>query len=152
VNDIPSIHTVSRRQVKLRDLLLLVLLVSVALGWWVDRTQLQRRATTLQQELASTAEAALYGKRRLVEELKRPEVVGESLALFPEVQRFATEWREQSEPPILPWGMAEKKAGAKYVGYYIETNPAERHEGHPGVWVWSVDGKFLAVAPVVISE
>lgn len=141
MSDSPNVSAPSASQVSIREMLLLVLLVALALGWWADHHRLR-----------NDAENELYAKRKLIVELERLGAVGTSLARFPEVERLASKEREMSEPPWSLRSTAKMNTGSKYVGYYIETNPAEEHEGHPGFWVWTVNGEIVLVEPVVILD
>ena len=145
MNDTRNTNLPGAPQFSLKTLLFLVLLVSMALGWWADHTRLQR-------DLQATAEAVLYGKRKLVEEMRRPGVVGTSLSRFPEVQKYASREYKGSQPPSGSLWHTGKTTGTEYTGYYIETNPAERSEGHPGTWVWTLDGEIVLVEPVVMPD
>jgi hypothetical protein len=122
-------------------LLTFVLVVGLVLGCWADRTRLQRKL-----ELAT--EAARFGKLKLFEDLRRPEVVGMDVSKFPEVLRFADDRLDDSSVSLLWDRVAKDREGRKCVGYYFQT--AEFEEGHPGFYVLTVDGTIVGVQTQIL--
>ena len=122
-------------------LLTFILVVAILLGWWTDRHRLQLKVETQIQ-------AARFGKLKLFEHLRRPEVLGRDISEFPEVPALADDTSDDSMVPRYWDRVAPDRDGKECIGYYFQT--AELEEGQTGFYVLTLDGKIVAVEPQIL--
>ena len=143
MNDSHAAPASGRPRFSLAALLTSVLVVAILLGWWADRRGLQRDLNRLRVKMEGQTQAARFGKQKLFEDLRSPEVIGRDISHFPEVPAFADDTSDDSMAPGLWDRVAADREGRKCVSYYLQT--AELEEGHPGYYVLTIDGKIVAV-------
>ena len=95
-------------------LLTFILVVAILLGWWTDRHRLQLKVETQIQ-------AARFGKLKLFEHLRRPEVIGRDISEFPEVPALADDTSDDSMVPLHWDRVAPDRDGKECIGYYFQT-------------------------------
>ena len=143
VNNSRAEHRSGRPQFSLFALLTSVMVVAILFGWWADRRGLKTEFVRLHAKLKRQTQAARFGKLKLLEDLRRPNVVGSDIADFPQVPAFADDISDDSMAPLLWDRAAADRKGKQCVGYYFQT--ADVEEGHPGYYVLTVNGKIVAV-------
>jgi len=122
-------------------LLTFILVVAILLGWWTDRHRLQLKVETQVQ-------AARFGKLKLFEYLRRPDVIGKDISEFPEVPALADDTSDDSMVPRYWDRVAPDRDGKECIGYYFQTGELE--EGQRGFYVLTLDGKIVAVEPQIL--
>lgn len=135
----------SRRglQFSVQTVLISIFVVALVLGWSVDRARLQR-------QLTRTTEIARFGKLKLFDDLRCPDVIGMQVAEFPEVERFADDMFDESHLPPLWRRVGEDYEGKECIGYYFQTAELEEGEGQPGFYVLTIDRRIVLVEAKVV--
>jgi len=141
VNDSQGADASARPRFSLMALLTFILVVAILLGWWTDRHRLQLKVETQIQ-------AARFGKLKLFEHLRRPEVIGRDISEFPEVPALADDTSDDSMVPLLWDRVAPDRDGKECIGYYFQTGELE--EGQRGFYVLTLDGKIVAVEAQIL--
>jgi hypothetical protein len=144
VNDTQHHDALRTPRFSLTALLTVVVFVGLILGWWADRTRLQRELTQLRRELAHSTDIARFAKQKLFEQLQEAGI-GTSASQFPQLQMFADDTFDETETELsyLWRNLPRQHQGKTCVGYYFET--AVVHEGNAGFFVLTVNGEIVAV-------
>ena len=136
-----------RFQFSLKAAFVAVVFAAVFLGWWRDRASLRRELETTRSKLDQSNEAAGFGKRKLLEELRAPGVVGSPIDRFPQVQAFADRTFDGTAASWLWEGVSDLRDGKKCIGYEFQMGETKEFETNV-FYVLTADGRIVTVREI----